>query len=127
MISACSGSSSAGSEQAGSTPEAVLPAAATGIAAHSRGAGLSARFIADFGGIAAWVSLSGHDMDPTTVPVPKLLTWGSNNAIDIQSEVAASTFAQERSEYETYVSAIDLVAILQAKARAMLARSAAGE
>ena len=31
---------------------------------------------------------------------------------------------KERSEYETYVSAIDFVAILQAKARAILARSA---
>jgi hypothetical protein len=31
---------------------------------------------------------------------------------------------KERSEYETYVSAIDFVAILQAKARALLARSA---
>jgi hypothetical protein len=30
----------------------------------------------------------------------------------------------ERSEYETYVSAIDFVAILQAKARARLPRSA---
>jgi hypothetical protein len=29
----------------------------------------------------------------------------------------------ERAEYETYVSAIDFVAILQAKARARLARS----
>ena len=31
---------------------------------------------------------------------------------------------EERSEYATYVSAIDFVAILQAKARALLARSA---
>jgi hypothetical protein len=31
---------------------------------------------------------------------------------------------KERSEYETYVSAVDFVAILQAKARALLARSA---
>jgi hypothetical protein len=31
---------------------------------------------------------------------------------------------KERSEYETYVSAIDFVAILQAKARVLLARSA---
>jgi hypothetical protein len=32
--------------------------------------------------------------------------------------------AAERAEYGTYVSAIDFVAILQAKARALLARSA---
>ena len=32
--------------------------------------------------------------------------------------------AAERSEYGTYVSAIDFIAILQAKARARLARSA---
>ena len=31
---------------------------------------------------------------------------------------------KERSDYETYVSAIDFVAILQAKARALLARTA---
>lgn len=31
---------------------------------------------------------------------------------------------QEQSEYEGFVSAIDLVAVLQAKARAQLARSA---
>jgi hypothetical protein len=31
---------------------------------------------------------------------------------------------KERSEYETFVSAIDFVAILQVKARALLARSA---
>jgi hypothetical protein len=31
---------------------------------------------------------------------------------------------KERLEYETYVSAIDFVAILQAKARALLARTA---
>ena len=33
----------------------------------------------------------------------------------------------ERSEYETYVSAIDFVAILQAKARALLHRSSHAE
>jgi hypothetical protein len=32
----------------------------------------------------------------------------------------------ERREYETYVYAIDFIAILQAKARAVLKRSAAG-
>jgi hypothetical protein len=33
----------------------------------------------------------------------------------------------ERAEYETYVTAIDFVAVLQAKARALLARPAPAE
>jgi hypothetical protein len=38
---------------------------------------------------------------------------------------AGALTPEEREEYQTYVSALDFVAVLQAKARAMLARGSA--